>query len=65
MKIIVETRFINPIVGGQIEVTHRQFNIENGKAAQKYYRNQMRDVEKNRDCMHVSIFIALDDVNNT
>lgn len=58
LRIIIETRFINPLLGGPIQITIKEFKMENGNAAEIYYSKELERTRQNKGCEDVSISIV-------
>ena len=58
LRILIETRFINPLLGGQIQTTIREYKMEDGNAAEIYYNKELERVRQNKGCKDVSISIV-------
>ncbi len=58
LRILIETRFINPLLGGQIQTTIKEYKMEDGNAAEIYYNKELDRVRENKGCEDVSISIV-------
>lgn len=58
LRILIETRFINPLLGGQIQTTIKEYKMEDGNAAEIYYNKEFERVRQNKGCEDVSISIV-------
>ena len=58
LRILIETRFINPLLGGQIQTTIKEYKMEDGNAAEIYYNKEHDRARQNKGCEDVSISIV-------
>ncbi|HSH50858.1 MAG TPA: hypothetical protein VK982_03955 [Bacteroidales bacterium] len=58
LRILIETRFINPLLGGQIQTTIKEYKMEDGNAAEIYYNKELNRARQNKGCEDVSISIV-------
>jgi hypothetical protein len=62
LKIIVQTNFIHPNLGGAIETTQKEFEIYDGESADKYYQKEKKESLKSGGCYNATIFISNKDL---
>ena len=58
LKIIVESRFVNPHLGGAVQTTIREYNMENGNDAELYYLEELEHAKKSGGNLGVTISIV-------
>lgn len=58
LRIIIETKFINPLVGGGVQTTIKEYKMEEGNAAEIYYNKERENANKSGGCMDVSINVV-------
>lgn len=58
LRIIIETKIISHLYNGGVQTTVKEYKMQDGNAAEIYYKKEMENANKSGGFIHVSINVV-------